>query len=130
AERDQLGKVVDCLDAADALDPHEPVRVEIVAEEEPGVVIFWREEPRPTEVEEVALVDGLDAERVARLGEGREHGITLLLLKGSQCVRPEPTLRAGLGADGLPDISCRSPQRPRSSGRSPRPRARARGTSP
>ena len=57
---DQLREVADRLDGADLLDPHEAVRVEVVAEEERRVLILRSKESRAPVVQEVALVDRLD----------------------------------------------------------------------
>jgi hypothetical protein len=45
------------------------VRVEVVAEQERRVVVGRREEPRRAVVQQVALVDRLEAEAVALLGQ-------------------------------------------------------------
>src|SRR5205085_10764524 len=72
AESDQLGEVVDRLDGPDLLDPHESVGVEVVTEQERRIAVLGSEQPRPAEMQQIALVDRLDPERVARLGERRE----------------------------------------------------------
>ena len=69
-ERDQLSEVGDGLDAADLGDPDEPVRVEIIAEQERGVLVGRIEEPRLAVVHEVALVDRLEPQRVGLPPEG------------------------------------------------------------
>jgi hypothetical protein len=55
------------------------VRVQVVAEQQRGVRIGRREEARAAVVEQVALVDRLDPERVALLAERREDGLVLAL---------------------------------------------------
>ena len=50
------------------------MRVEVVAEQQRRVVVGRREQARPAVVDEVALVDRLEPERVARLAERREDG--------------------------------------------------------
>jgi hypothetical protein len=56
------------------------VRVEVVAEQNRRVGVDGGEEPRPAEVEQVALVDRLEAEREARLRERGEDGVELTLI--------------------------------------------------
>ena len=70
-------------------DAHEPVRVEVVAEQERDVGVGRREEPRPAVVHEVALVDRLEPDRVPRLGERREDRHELALAAGD--AQPAPT---------------------------------------
>jgi hypothetical protein len=55
------------------------VGVEVVAEQQRRVVVGRREEPRPAVVDEVALVDRLETERVASLPERREDGAAIAL---------------------------------------------------
>jgi hypothetical protein len=78
------------------------VRVEVVAEQERGVLVDRLEQARPAEVEQVALVDRLDPERVALLAEGREDRLPLRL--GLQRLAPEPALVGGLPGDRLPQV--------------------------
>ncbi len=66
AQRDQLGEIGDGRDVAGLGDADEPVRVQVVAEQERGVAVRRREEPRAAVVDEVALVDRLQPERVLR----------------------------------------------------------------
>jgi hypothetical protein len=80
AERDQRRQVGDRLDRARVGDPHQPMGVEIVAEQERRVGIGGREQPRLPVVEEVALVDRLEPEGVALLAERREDGVKLALI--------------------------------------------------
>lgn len=77
AERDQLGEVGDGGDLTEGGDAREPARVEVVTEHQRGVAILGLEDPRPSVMDEVALVDGLEAEREARLRQRREHGLEL-----------------------------------------------------
>jgi hypothetical protein len=79
------------------------VRVEVVPEQERGVGVGGSEQPRPPVVEEIALVDRLEPERVALLAERREDGVELALLLGSQRGLPEPALTRGLEGDRLPE---------------------------
>src|SRR6476619_1737383 len=72
AQRDELRKVGDRVDLARLGDADEPVRVEVVAEEKRRVVVGRLEQARTAVVDEVALVDRLEAERVLRLPEQGE----------------------------------------------------------
>jgi hypothetical protein len=69
AARDQRREIRDCLNGPGLGDADEPVRIEVVAEQERGVVVCRREEPRRAVVQEVTLVDRLEAEGVPLLGE-------------------------------------------------------------
>jgi hypothetical protein len=82
------------------------VRVEVVAEQERRVGVRGREQPRPAVVEQVALVDRLQAERVALLAERREDGLELALGGRPQRLLPEPALARRLLRDRLPEVSC------------------------
>src|SRR2546430_10044757 len=108
-ERDQLGEVADRLDAPDLLDPHETVRVQIVAEEERRVLILRGEQARQPVVQEVALVDGLDPECVAFLAEPGEDLVPLLCLAGAKHRRPEVALSPSVRGDRLPEVNPGSP---------------------
>jgi hypothetical protein len=79
------------------------VGVEVVAEQEGGVAIGGREQSWPSVMEEVALVDRLQAERVALLAEWREDRLELTVLLGPQRRLPEPALPRGLEGDGFPE---------------------------
>jgi hypothetical protein len=103
AERDQSRQVGDGLDRPRLGDAHEPVGVEVVTEQERGVGVGGSEQPRLPVVEEVALVDRLQPERVALLAEGREDRLELALLLGPQGGLPEPALARGLEGDRLPE---------------------------
>ena len=92
AERDQVGQVGDGLDLFERCDADEPVRVEVVAEQDRRVEIGRSEEAGTAEVEEVALVDRLEPEREARLGERREDRLELTLVVGAQRGGPERAL--------------------------------------
>jgi hypothetical protein len=58
------------------------VRVEIVAQKQSRVVVGRREQPRTPVVEEVALVDRLEPERVPVLAEAGEDGVALAFVLG------------------------------------------------
>jgi hypothetical protein len=79
------------------------VRVEVVAEQERGVVVGGREEPRRPVVQEVALVDRLEAERVSLLRERRKDRLVLALGLRAQRVLPEGALACRLPCDRLPE---------------------------
>jgi hypothetical protein len=81
------------------------VRVEVVPEQERRVLVGGCEEPWPPVVQEVALVDRLEAQRVALLGEQREDRLMLALALGPQRVRPERALRRRCLRDRRPDVS-------------------------
>jgi hypothetical protein len=102
AEGDQRRQVADRLDRAGPRDPNETVRVEVVAEQERRVRVGRREQTRPAVVEQVALVDRLEPERVALFGERGEDGLALGVR--AQRLLPEPALEAGLGGDRPPEI--------------------------
>jgi hypothetical protein len=104
AHRDQRRKIGDRLDRPHLRHPDKTVRVEIVAEQEGGVGVGWVEEPRPAVVEEVALVDRLQPERVALLAELREDRLQLALAGRAQRLLPEPALAPRLPRDRLPDV--------------------------
>src|SRR5439155_812127 len=89
----------------EADDEHEPVGVEVVAEQERGVGIGWREQPRAAVVEEVALVDRLQPERVPLLAERREDCLELALLLRPKRGLPQSALARGLESDRLPEAS-------------------------
>ena len=77
--------------------------IEVVAEQERRVGIGGREQPRTAVVQEVALVDRLQPERVALLAERREDRFELTLLLGPQRRLPQPALTRGLEGDRLPE---------------------------
>jgi hypothetical protein len=78
------------------------VRVEVVAEQQGRVVVTRREEPRAPVVEQVALVDRLEPERVALLAQRREDRLPLRL--DGQRLVPEPALLRGLLDDRVPEV--------------------------
>ena len=80
ADRNQRRQVGDSLDGPCVGDPHEPVSVEVVPEQERRVRVGGREQPRLPVVEEVTLVDRLEPEGVALLAERREDGVKLALI--------------------------------------------------
>jgi hypothetical protein len=104
AERNQRGELGHGLHGPVLGHAHKPVRVEVVAEQERRVVVGGREQARAPVVEEVALVDRLEPERVPLLGEQREDRLVLALAVGAQRVRPEPALRRRGLRDRLPDV--------------------------
>ena len=103
AERDQGGQVGDGLDRPRVGDAYEPMSVEVVTEQKRGVGVGGSEQPRAAVVEEIPLVDRLQAERVALLAERREDRLELPLLLGPERRLPEPALVRGLEGDGLPE---------------------------
>ena len=74
-----------------------PVGVEVVAQQDRGVGIGRREEPRSAVVEEVALVDGLEAGRSGPRRASRHRRLVALLL-GPERRRPEALSRAASSA--------------------------------
>src|SRR5205823_11090382 len=90
--RDQRREIGHGLDAAGLGDADEAVRVEVVAEEQSGVVVGGREQPRPAVVEQVALVDRLEPEGVAVLAELGEDGVALAFVLGPEGGLPGPAL--------------------------------------
>ena len=82
--------------------------VEVVTEQERSVGVGRSEQPRLTVVEEITLVDRLQAERVMLLPERREDRLELPLLPGPQRGLPEPALMRGLEGDRLPEARCYS----------------------
>jgi hypothetical protein len=102
-ERDERREVRDGLDGAGLRDPNEAVRVEVVAQQQRRVLVDGREQPRPAVVEEVALVDRLEAEGEAVLAELGEDGLTLAVVLGAERDLPEPALARGLEGDRLPE---------------------------
>jgi hypothetical protein len=102
ADRDQRGQIRDRLDRSRVGDADEAVRVEVVPEQQCRVRVDRREQPRPAVVEQVALVDRLEPERVALLAECREDRLALRF--GLQRLAPEPALVGRLAGDRLPQI--------------------------
>jgi hypothetical protein len=82
----------------------QPVRVEVVAEQERGVGVTRIEEARAAVMEQVALVDRLEAEGVPLLAERREDRAVLARGRGAQRLGPERALERGLVRDRLPDV--------------------------
>jgi hypothetical protein len=78
------------------------VGVEVVAEKERGVVVGRCEQPRAAVMEQIALVDRLESERVRLLGERREDRLELSLDAGPERVSPEAALQRRLVRDPLP----------------------------
>jgi hypothetical protein len=104
AQRDQRREVGHRLDRPGLRDADEPVRVEVVAEQERSVGVVGVEQPRAPVVEQVALVDRLEPERVALLAERREDRAVLPLFRRAQGLGPELALARGLVRDRLPDV--------------------------
>ncbi len=104
AERDQGRELGYGLDGPVLGDPDEAVRVEIVPEQERRVPVGGSEQAGTPVMEQVALVDRLEAERVPLVGERREDGLRLELVLRPQGIGPEPALRRGRLRDGLPDV--------------------------
>jgi hypothetical protein len=100
----QRRQVGDRFDGPGLRDPDESVRVEVVAEQERGVVVGRREQARAAVVEQVALVDRLQPERVPLLGQGREDRLGLALAVRPKRLRPELALGGRLLRDRPPDI--------------------------
>ena len=103
AARDERGEVGHGLDRPGLGDAHEAVRVEVVAEQQGGVVVARREQPRRPVVEEVALVDRLEPQCVPLLGERREDGLQLAFRLRAQGIAPEAALARRLRRDRLPE---------------------------
>src|SRR6266511_1578273 len=127
AERDQLRQLGDRLHAPRLGDPYEAVRVEVVPEQQRGLVVGRREQARRPVVAEVTLVDRLQPERVALVGERGEYRLALRVRAVG--VAPKHRLRLRSVDDLVKDLS-ETLQRRRSCGRCPRRSARARRTSP
>ena len=104
AERDQRREVGHGLHGAGLRDPHEPVRVEVVAEQQSGVVVAGGEQPRAPIVQQVALVDRLQPQCVALSGQRGEDRLALPFLLRPKSLGPEPALTRRLLRDRLPEI--------------------------
>jgi hypothetical protein len=102
--RDQRRQVGDGLDGPGLGDPDEAVRVEVVAQQERRVVVGRREQARAAVVEQVALVDRLQPERVPLLGQRREDRLGLALAVGPKRLRPELALGGRLLRDRPPEV--------------------------
>jgi hypothetical protein len=103
AEGQELGEIGDHSDVSLLGDAHETVGVEVVAEEDARVAVCRRKQASAPVVEEIALVDRLDAEREALVREGRENRKLLpFRLRPNSCA-PERTLPLRLPGDGLPE---------------------------
>jgi hypothetical protein len=79
------------------------VRVEVVAEQERGVAVGRREQPRRPVVQQVALVDRLQPQRVALLRKRREDSLDLPLEARPKRLSPERALLARLDRDRVPE---------------------------
>ncbi len=79
AQRDQLGEVGHGRDVTRLGDTDEPVRVQVVAEQEGGLTVGRGEQARAPVVDEVTLVDRLDTDRMRVAGKRREDGLVRLL---------------------------------------------------
>jgi hypothetical protein len=102
--RDERGERRDRLDGARVGDADEAVRVQVVAEEQRGVLVGRREQPRAAVVEQVALVDRLQPEGVALLGERREDRLGLPFAVAAERVGPERALGRRLLRDRPPEV--------------------------
>ncbi len=69
AERDQLGQIRHGQHLLECRDANESLCIEVVPEQKRRVDVFGREEPRLSVVEEIPLVDRLEPEREALLGQ-------------------------------------------------------------
>jgi hypothetical protein len=103
AEGQKLSEVGDHADVSLPRDAHETVRVEVVAEQDARVAVGRRKEASAPVVEQIALVDRLDAECEALIGERREDRKLLPLRVRPKCCAPERTLPLRLAGDGLPE---------------------------
>lgn len=108
AEREELGEVGHGLDVPEGGDSHEPVCVQVVPEQDGGVAVRGVEEARAAVVEQVALVDRLDAEREALLAERREDGQGLAPPSREKRPSPERALPGRLLRDRLEEVAQRS----------------------
>ena len=106
AERKELCEVGDDADVPLGGDAHETVGVEVVAQQNARVAVVGSEEPRPAVVQEVALVDRLDAEREPLVGKGGEDRELFSLFLRKKRGRPERALGRRLESDRLPRCSC------------------------
>src|SRR5688572_25839172 len=133
AQGDELGEVLDDPDLAVGRDADEPVRVEVVAEQNRRGGIGRREEAWTPVVEEVALVDRLEPEGEGDRREGREDRLLFPLGHRSERSGPERALALGLAGDHIPDRELsgrRTHGPPPRSRRSPRRRGPWRGRAP
>jgi hypothetical protein len=101
---DQRRQVGHRLDGPGLRDSNESVRVEVVSEQERRVVVGRREQARAAVVEQVALVDRLQPERVPLLGQGREDRLGLALAVRPKRLRPELALGGRLLRDRPPEV--------------------------
>jgi hypothetical protein len=103
AESQELGEVGDHADVSLFGHAHEPMGVEVVAEEDARVAVGRREQASAPVVEQIALVDRLDAEREALIRQRREDRKLLLFrLRPKRCA-PERAFSLRLLGDGLPE---------------------------
>jgi hypothetical protein len=102
-ESEELGELSHDAHVSLRRHPHEPVRVEVVTQEDARVPVCGSEEPGLPVVQEVALVDRLDAEREPLVRERRKDRDFLALAFGTKRGGPERALVRGLERDGLPD---------------------------
>jgi hypothetical protein len=102
-ESEELGELGHDAHVALRCHAHEPVRVEVVAEEDARVPVGGGEEPGCPVMQEVALVDRLDAERKPFVGKRREDRQLLALVFRAERGGPERALVGGLERDRLPD---------------------------
>jgi hypothetical protein len=79
------------------------VRVEVVAEENARVAVGRRKQPSAPVVEQIALVDRLDAEREAFIRQRREDRKLFSFRLRAKCCMPERALPLRLPGDDLPE---------------------------
>src|SRR5205807_6931392 len=79
--------------------------VEVVPEQESRVAIGRGEQARPSVVEQIALVDRLEAEGEALFPERREDRLELALGGRAQAGLPEWALARGLAGDRVPEAA-------------------------
>jgi hypothetical protein len=103
AKGEELGEVGDHSHISLLGNAHETVSVEIVAEEDARVPVGRCEQASPPVVEEIALVDRLNAEREALVREGREDRKLLPFRLRPTCCTPERTLPLRLPGDRVPE---------------------------
>ena len=103
AEGEEAGEVGDGVYVPKRGNPDQSVRVQVVTEQDAGVVVYRREEARSAVVEEIALVDRLEPDGEPLVGERRENGQLLTLGSGPKSVAPERALPPCLHRDRLPD---------------------------
>src|SRR4051794_17328127 len=92
AQRDQLAHVRNGLHRPRGGEADEALGVQVVAEQENRVPVAGREEARAPVMDEVALVDRLDGDCEARVGERREDPLAVACAPGAERLLPERAL--------------------------------------